>query len=441
MTRRRFLVTSAGAAAAVTGGGLLSGCAGSVSGGSSGGGNKTLTIMIGTTELGLPAEIKAAEKALGFNINIVKYDITRLTAMITAGSPPDLVRGMGAVDTPYLAAHGIAQDLDDYFAKSSVIKVSDLDPVNDVWRYDGKKQGTGPRYGMVKDYSQDSMIWYNTALFDQANESYPSDTIPLTYDELFEKGKRLTQSGKKTKVYGWSYAGNTQNFMSMFASLGGSLFTDDFSAVDYSSPEGIKILTWYLKLAKSGMTPTVVNPDPNGWDWPNFDANRIAVATDGYWFGGSVNSDKKIAAISRFAPAPQFGTKRTSSCYSATGLWMPKAGKNKELAWQAFEYFLGGVGAKTRAKNGTGIPGLKSLRPLLPQAEPFQKQAYAVQQRELPYFSVISFTPYAKWDALDAVVNQYLPAAINGTVSAGKLADQLNTGINKQLSNNKKLIK
>ncbi|MDX6313975.1 MAG: multiple sugar transport system substrate-binding protein [Streptomyces sp.] len=440
MTRRRFLATSAGVAAAATGGTLLSGCAGSVSSGKSGG-KGTVTIMANGTELGSPADIKVAEKALGFKLTMVKYDLTRLTAMLTAGSPPDIVRGQGAVDAPYLAAHGVAQDLDDYFAKSSILKVSDLDPVNDVWRYDGTTQGKGPRYGMAKDYSQDNMIWYNTELFDKAGVEYPSDTVPLTYDEVFDKAEHLAQSGKNAKVYGMSFSGNTANFMTMISSLGGNLFNDDFSAVDYSTPEGLKALTWYLKLARSGVAPTIANPDPNGWDWPTYQAGRMAIATDGYWFGGSVNSDKKKSATSRFAPAPQFGSTRLSSCSGATGFWMPKAGKNKDAAWEAYEYFLGGAPAKTRAENGTGLPALKSLRTLLPQTKPFQKQAYAVQEKELPYFSVISFTPYSRLDALDAVINQVLPAAIKGTMSAGNLADQLNSGINRQLSNGKKLIK
>jgi multiple sugar transport system substrate-binding protein len=263
----------------------------------------------------------------------------------------------------------------------------------------------------------------------------------MTYDEAFDKGKALTQTGKRAKVYGMGFAGNTANFMTMVASQGGQLFTDDFSAVDFSSPEGIKALAWYLKLARAGITPSIANPDPNGWDWPTFQANRMAIATDGYWFGGVVATDSNSAKTARFAPAPQFGSTRVSSCSGATGYWMPKAGKNKDAAWQAYEYFLGGAPAQARAKTGGGLPALKSLRPLLPQTEPYQKQAYAVQERELPYFSVISFTPYARVDALDAVINQVMPAAIKGNMAVGTLADQLNSEINKQLANGKKLIK
>jgi multiple sugar transport system substrate-binding protein len=441
MTRRRFLAASAGAAATATGGALLSGCASSVSSGKSGG-TTTLTVMSSGTELGSDADIKAAEKALGFKLNIVKYDLTRLTAMLSSGQAPDMVRGIGAMDAPYLAAHKIAQELDSYFAKSSVLKVDDLDPVTDVWRFDGTKQGAGPRYGMAKDYSQDYMLWYNTTLFDAAKVPYPSDTTPMTYDELFDVAKRVAQrKGGTLKVYGLSMAGNFTTFMGMIASAGGQIFNSDYSAVDFSSPEALKALTWYLQFAKANIGPTIVNPDPNGWDWPAYEANRMALAADGYWFGGMLSTDAKIAVNSRFIPAPQFGSTRLSPCFGATGYWIPKASKQKDQAWQAFEYFFGGAPAKQRATTGGGIPALKSLRSLMPQSQTYQKQAYAVQARELPYFSVLSFTPYVRIDALDAVISQVMPAAIKGNMSAGALADKLNTEINKQITNGKGLIK
>lgn len=106
----------------------------------------------------------------------------RLTAILASGQPPDLVRGISALDTPYFAAREVAENLDPYFAKSTVLKADDLDPVNDLWRYDGKVQGKGPRYGMAKDFSQDSMYCYNTAHFDEAGVDYPSDTEPVTYE-------------------------------------------------------------------------------------------------------------------------------------------------------------------------------------------------------------------------------------------------------------------
>jgi multiple sugar transport system substrate-binding protein len=439
LDRRRFLAVSAGTALAAA---ALPGCAASVGdgGGSAGNEKTTLTIMSSLSD----SDVKAAEKALGMKINLVTLDTTKLNAMLVSKNPPDVVQGSGAFDTPYFAARGLMTELDSYFTKSSVLKPSDLDPVNDLWRFDGKKQGAGPRYGMAKDYSQDGMFWYRTDMFDAAKLDHPSETHPLSYDEWLDMAKRLTQRRLgKVKVYGLGATGlgNFPLLMNMTASAGGSLFAEDLASVDFSSPEALKALNWYMEYARANIGPSVANPNPDGWDWPTYQAGRMAMACDGYWFGGVIIGDAKAAEVSRFAPAPQMGGgKRVSPCFGATGYWIPKDAKNKEAAWKFFEYYFGGKPAQDRAAGGTGIPSLKSLRPKMPQATALQKQAYQVQQQELPYFSVLAFTPYVQSAALEGVLSKVLPGAIKSGTPAGKVADQLNSQIDAQIAQGKEHV-
>ncbi|GEC06498.1 hypothetical protein SSP24_41530 [Streptomyces spinoverrucosus] len=325
LDRRRFLAASAGAALTAA---ALPGCASSVDSGSGAKGAKeTLTIMDVAWE---KKDQQKVEQELGMNLDIVTYDITKLNAMLAGNNPPDVVRGIGATDVPYFAARDLMTDLDSYFAKSDVLKPSDLAPANDVWRYDSetKKQGTGPRYGMAKDYSQDCMFWYRTDLFEAAELELPSDTEPLSCDEWLDLGKRLVKRRLgKVKVYGLSagtLGGPLTTFMWMTASAGGSLFADDLATVDFSSPEALKALQWYLDYAKADIGPSVVNPNPDGWDWPTYQANRMAMATDGYWFGGTIGGDAKIAEVSRFAPAPQLGSHRVSPASAAPATGSPR---------------------------------------------------------------------------------------------------------------------
>lgn len=443
LDRRRFLAVSAGAA---LGASALSACAATVDDGSSSGGGgsskTTLTVMSQDNELDKKT-IQAAEQALGIKIRLISSDDTKLNAMLAAKNPPDLVRGLGAVETPYFAARGLMENLDPYFAKSSVLKPSDLDPVNDVWRYDGHRQGAGPRYGMAKDYSQDQMFWYRTDLFDAAKLDHPSATEPLSYDEWLDLGKQLVKRRLgKVKVYGLNATGlgNFSQLMGMTASAGGSVFAEDLATVDFSSPEALKALRWLLEYTKADIGPNVVNPNPDGWDWPTYQANRMAIACDGYWFGGAIGGDPKAAKVSRFAPAPQLGSSRISPCFSATGYWIPTGAKNKDAAWKFFEWYFGGQPAKDRASSGWGIPTLKSLRPQMPQGTAFQKQAFEVQQQELDYFKVLTFTPYVQLAALDATLNQVLPQMVKSGASAGKVADKLNSQMNDQITKGKQVL-
>ncbi|MDN3239058.1 extracellular solute-binding protein [Glycomyces tritici] len=441
LTRRNLMRGTALGAAAAAGAGTLTACAPSAGGGA--GGKTTLTIMAPENEFS-PEFLKTAEAQLDLTIKRVEVDNTKLTAMLASGTAPDLVRGLGAVETPYFVARDLALDLDDYFASSELLKADDLDPVNDVWRYDGTVQGQGPRYGMAKDYSQDAMFWYNTALFDAAGLAYPSETEPVTYDAWLDMGRELTQKdGGTTTVYGLS-AGGLGLFISlanMTASAGGSLLSEDLGTVDFSSPEAQQTLTWYLEYARAKVGFSPVEPNPDGWDWPPYQTGRLAQTWSGYWFGGAIAAEPELAATSRLAPAPTMGGERISPCFGATGYWIPKASKHHDDAWRLFEWFMGGDPAKERAAGGWGLPSLLSLRADLPTGTPAQEQALAAAEAEADYFKVLSFSPYVKVEALDAVLNQYLPDAINEGVSAGALADTLNTDMQALLDEGKELVK
>jgi multiple sugar transport system substrate-binding protein len=440
LSRRGFLGLSAGGVAA--GAAALSGCALSVAGGATG--SNSVSIMANEGDF-TDEMIAEARDKLGISISVILFDVTRLTAMLASGQPPDLVRGLGALDTPYLVARDVAEDLDPYFAQSSVLKIDDLDPVNDLWRYDGQRQGRGPIFGMAKDYSQDSMFWYNTALFDEAGvHDYPSTTEPISYDELLDLGERVVQrEGGRTLVYGLSAngLGLFSNLMVLTAAAGGSLFSEDLGRVDFSSPEARRALSWYLDYVKSGVGPSLIDPDPNLWDGPTYGSGRMAMSNTGYWFLGNIAATPDIAEVSHLMPAPQFDSgRRVSPCQAATGFWMPKKAAHKDEAWRVFEWFFGESPAEGRASSGWGIPTLKSLRELMPRQEPWQEEALRTQEAELEHFSVLSFTPYVRVDSLIADMNQVMPPAMRGEMSLDDCVRELNERMNHQMDLGKELV-
>jgi multiple sugar transport system substrate-binding protein len=121
-------------------------------------------------------------------------------------------------------------------------------------------------------------------------------------------------------------------------------------------------------------------------------------------------------------------------------MWMPKKAQNKDAAWRVFEWFFGEGPAKARAAGGWGIPTLRSLRPLMPQKEDYQKRVFKVQEAELEHFSVTPFTPYVKTEAIDALINQTIPAAMNGQISVDTLAGRLNSSVNDQMKRGKEQV-
>jgi multiple sugar transport system substrate-binding protein len=417
---------------------LLAGC--TAGGGDPG--ETTLTVMVGAQDLSEEqiAEFEAANPDI--KLNLILTDATRLNTMLASGNPPDIAVG-GAVGSANINARGLATDLTPYLEKSEVLKESDLQPVNDSFRWDGTRSGRGPLYGIVKDWSQDATLWYNTALFDKAGVPYLSDTEATTYDDLLEIAKRLTVTeGGATATYGlglewaWSLYGPMS---AMIMQQGEKLYSDDLTRIDFTTGAAQRAFQWYVDFAKAGVGPTSLNPLPDGSDFSTFAAERMAITQDGYWFGGNFAENAALQTV-RMAPAPVMGDKRASPAYTGQGWWIPEQAANKDAAWKLIEYYMAGPPAEARAKSGWGLPSLKSLMDKLPQDLPYQKQAYEVAQNELQYAVPLADSPYISLDLLNATIDTYLQRAIKGELSVQDACAALTDELNKVLAQGKEQI-
>ena len=435
---RRGLLAAAAVAAVIP---LVAGCSAG-GGGSTSSGPATITVMTGAQDLTpeLIADFEA--KNPNIKINHILTDPARLNTMLAAGNPPDIATG-GAVGSANFNARGLATDLTPFLDKSTVLKEDDLQPVNDSFRWDGTKSGEGPLYGIVKDWSQDNTLWYNTALFDQAGLPHLSETEPVTYDELLETAKKLTvKEGGTTAVHGlglewgWSLYGP---MTAMIKQQGGELYNDDLTKIDFTSKEAQRAFKWYVDFAQAGVGPTSLNPLPDAADYSTFAAERMAITQDGYWFGGNFAGADALKTL-KMAPAPVMGDTRVAPTYSGQGWWMPEKAKNKDAAWKLMEYFLGGEPAETRAKSGWGLPALKSLMDKLPQELPYQKNAYAVVQSELKHSSPLPDSPYIQTDLVNTTIDKYLQQAIKNELSVEKACAALTDELNKAIAQGKEQI-
>ena len=442
---RRTLLTSAAGVAAFAGVATLAGCAPTASkGGASAIAKKakagTLTIMANTADVtkDMIASFESSHPHL--KIRLINYDDTRINAMLAAGSPPDLVENSGIDITPYYASRGIATNLDPYFAQSTVIKESDILPINDAWRWDGTAQGKGPRYGMAKDWSQDSMWWYNSDAWKAVGLTEPDPSKPITYDELLDSAKQLTQtSGGKTSRYGLFNLSPAMDIIeAMAATAGGRVLTEGLDKADFSSPEVQRVLKWFLDASKANVSYSPLNPSPD-WDGPEFFAGKQVNVQQGYWFNGFLQSTApKLQSSTKFAAAPTLGSKRVSPSFGAVGFWVPSKAANPGAGFEFLEWFCAGAEAKTRAKAGGGLPSIKSLLSELPSGTPFTTQALTVQKAELDYLETLPLaSPYALAGAMNAVLTPAFTAAATNGTSAAKLGDTLTTAVTAVLANGK----
>ena len=437
ITRRGMLAVTGVAATAA----LLAGC---TMGGDTGSANgvTTVNLMVGAQDFPKEMIDDFQAKNPDIKVNLIVSDPTRLNTMLASGNAPDIASGP-AVGSANINARGLATDLTPFLEKSQVLKESDLASVNDSFRWDGQKSGQGPLYGIVKDWSQDATLWYNTALFDQAGLPHLSETTPITYDELLETAKKLTVTdGTTTAVHGlgmewaWSLYGPMS---AMILQQNGKLFNDDLTEINFNSPEAQRAFKWYVDFGQSGVGPTSLNPLPDGADYSTFAAGRMAITQDGYWYGGNFAQPKALQTV-KMAPAPVMGDKRANPTFGGQGWWIPEGAKNKEAAWKLMEYYMAGEVAEKRAKSGWGLPSLKSLMPLLPQELPYQKTAYNVASSELEHSVALPDSPYITADMLNTTIDKYLKQAINKELSVQEACAALTKDLNAALKQGKDQI-
>ncbi|MFC5650377.1 ABC transporter substrate-binding protein [Paenibacillus solisilvae] len=401
-------------------GGTASGNAatGNDTGGASNGEVVTIRTSISDGELSKDQIAEFEKEHSNIKIELENLDGTKLAAELATGGAPDVIRLSGVFDLPNYVIKGIALDLTDRMNTSTVIKQDDLLPITNVFRFDGKTVGTGPIYGLPKDWSNDYAIFYNKKLFDAAGVPLPDPTKPLSWPEVMDLAKKLTiKDGGKIKQYGlaaneWGKTEpNFNNLLQYLLSAGVDVSAEDNASVDFNKPEVKDYINMWVDAVKNNVGPNSVNNDQtSGGDL--FFKDQVAMIIDGYWYSGVIRSNesaKTHLADYGMLPTPTAlnGT-RVVPTGGATGAIINKASKHPDEAWTFFEWFFSGKPADDRAKTGWGLPIFKSKMELLPKDTDFDKQVNAVLQDELNYTSqYLKVNPYLAgggWSIFDKYV-------------------------------------
>jgi multiple sugar transport system substrate-binding protein len=213
----------------------------------------------------------------------------------------------------------------------------------------------------------------------------------LTYPDLHDLARKLTKrdGDKVTQMgYGYSFGTFVRIVQGLLAERGEKLYKPDFSAVVLKdNPAAIEILQYFYDISKENITWNPLTPSPS-WAGDDFLKGILGICQLGYWYSAMISADKDTIAKQKpvLLPAPSWdGKQRFNPTAAAVGLVVAKATKNPDAAWQLFEYYMAGEPAKARAASGWGVPGLKSLYPLMPRESAFQRQVQDQLKDELQY--------------------------------------------------------
>lgn len=402
----------------------------------------TIVFMYNSGEIAI--EGGGTEEALAlFEEKYAPYKVERLDAststmyaMLAAGNQLDVVRGVGVLMPP-LVLRRVPLDITDYFATSEVLKLDDLLPVNDMFTAHGR------RYGAIKDWSPDFGMWVNKALWKEAGVEPPEPGEKLSYQRLRELSSQLSKfEGDVRQVTGTDLKGASSMLQWVgytFANSRG-LFEDDIYHLNIADDEElVEMLAWAVDWEKEKGIPTAINARVTGDAQDEFLAGASAVAEFGYWFGGRVGTAELIdPAECILMPAPTWGPNYFNGCGYGAGGFLSSTTQIPDAAWKLFEWFFGEEPAVARAKGGWGLPALASLLPLMPQDEPWRKNAYEVCMADIensiaPQVASTPYcTPWIVGDAWGALTQPLL----EGDITLDELIAAVEEDVNEQIADN-----
>jgi multiple sugar transport system substrate-binding protein len=384
-------------------------------------------LTTGQGNAGTPSVKDFEDSHPNIKIDLLAVDAAKFQAMMAAGQPPDIWRTQAPL-VPQWAKRGQLLNLDKYFRSSDLIKVAQLTPANNYYRYKNGKVGVGPRYGMAKDWSPDETVWVRTDLFKGTGIHLPGPTDVWTYEDLWEIATKLK---RKKKSLRWiidianSYAWIDRHVMVQLASIGKSLYPKDFSHINLTkNPAAMEAFHYSFRYSQHKLDLGPENPNPDGWSGPGYVAGKIPMTQYGYWFLGQiVDSGGPGATHSRLLSAPRWKKgKHVDPTITATGWVISSRTKNPDAAWEVFEWYMGGQPAKDRAGIGWGVPAQKSLFDRVPTKTALQREAKKVLLHELPASKVtLQYNPYlvglADNTAVATAYQKYLSDAAKGKMS------------------------
>ncbi len=404
------------------------------------------TVKFMSSDADLPAMyVEKFNKENPDRLTIVRTepDYAKMVAEAAAGNASDLINLGSGSDIAYYVPRGLFKDLTKYFQKSKVIRIDDIDRLgNAEYQFDGKEFGKGAWYGLSKDYNNIGMITYNKQMFKAAGIPMLSETVPITYDELYQMAKKLTKKDSSGKVIVWGTDISnmwTKFLASDMATMSGISFYADAQKTKMNREPAMKdIWKYFARLTVEDIMPNVKNPAP-AWTNSNFTSERVAIVQLGYWFGQQARSVPGFQDKFGWSPTPvvKKGGPRATNTLGATGVVMYAKSRVPDQAFKVFEWYMGGEYGQVRAKTGWGIPPLKSLLPLLPEGDAYDKSRKMIAFDDAKYFKPWQTTGWVPSTVWDDNWTKNIEPLVKGQITMDKFVDNYLDSMDKVIAEGK----
>ena len=263
---------------------------------------------------------------------------TKISASMGSGDAPDVMYMWN-----YPAYHDGLEPLDSYIEKEGEDYKKNF--YSTLWNYNSYD---GQIYGLPVGFTT-HCVYYNKDLFEKAGVEEPKDG--WTWEDLEEKAKKINEA---TGVKGFSFSMKPDPYdYEMYLWSNGTSYCDKEGKMEgyVNSDKALETYKMFQDMAKDGYA---VATEKSGSD--EFESGQTAMFVYGAW---AVKKYTEAGVNFGLAKLPSFGTEKSASILSSSGVAIAKSSKNKEAAWEFVKYWTDEENNKSRI--GTEFPVLVSV--------------------------------------------------------------------------------
>jgi len=263
---------------------------------------------------------------------------TKISASMGSGDAPDVMYMWN-----YPAYHEGLEPLDSYIEKEGEEYKKNF--YSTLWNYNSYD---GQIYGLPVGFTT-HCVYYNKDLFEKAGVEEPKDG--WTWEDLEEKAKKINEA---TGVKGFSFSMKPDPYdYEMYLWSNGTAYCDKEGKMEgyVNSDKALETYKMFQDMAKDGYA---VATEKSGSD--EFESGQTAMFVYGAW---AVKKYTEAGVNFGLAKLPSFGTEKSASILSSSGVAIAKSSKNKEAAWEFVKYWTDEENNKSRI--GTEFPVLVSV--------------------------------------------------------------------------------
>ncbi len=385
---------------------------------------------------GLLEAFNAKYPGVEIEVQVTPQDqyLAKLLSQIAGGDAPDIV-GIENSPFPQFVNRNILEDLTPMLAATESFKAADFFPhLLDRYTVDAKV------YGIPYDAQPNALMFYNPGVFEAAGVDQP--TADWNWDQMRDASKKLADAGGEGS-YGLCMSSSPMSNWLTFLYGGGGALVDDVKAPTKSlldSPESIAATQYFVDMMLADKSvPTNDSLEAMGGADQGctslFLNGKAGMMIIGMW--KAVEAPEKFRDLGiKLVMAPTKDTANRVYPTGGTAYSILKTSKNKEMAWNFLQEFLGQAGFEAAYKEAT----LGAIYPPanIPAFDWYAKQPIEfldTLQPNADALAYIRFAPFLlNWGEIESnCITPDLDFVLNGSKPVGETLTAMAACINGEL--------